>query len=164
MTVLRTMRFLRVKNAFVLLPLVMLGCYVSEFADPTSLAPGEDLRLLLTPGGQARMNEITPNSGREVAGQLVRASGDSLTLTARLRVPSSPAGASSTLRQTLTFAHMDIQHVTVPQLHVGRTAAVVAGALVIAGLLIADAFDFRGNSPPGDPGPQPPLPFGPRRN
>lgn len=148
------------KTLFIILLAVgMSGCYVPELADPTALAPGERLRLVLTPEGRARLDEITPIGGREVAGQLVRATGDSLTLTARLSAPSGVAAAPATLRQTLTFARMDIQQATVPRLHVGRTAAVVGGALVIAGLLIADVFDFRGNSPPGNPGPQPPTPF-----
>lgn len=147
------------KKAFVLLPVVMLGCYVPELADPTALAPGESLRLVLTPEGQARLDEITPIGGREVAGQLVRATADSLTLTARLAASSSVTGASSTLRQTLTFARVDIQQTTVPRLHRGRTGAVIGGALVIAGLLIADVFDFRGNSPPSGPGPPSPTPF-----
>jgi hypothetical protein len=163
MTLSRKVRPLRSWKAVVLLlPLVMLGCFVPELADPTSLARGEDITLVLTPEGQARLGEITPVGGREVAGQLVDATADSLTLTARLSPPSSVPGAPSTLRQTMTFARLDIQQVTVPQLHMGRTAAVVGGALVIAGLLIADVFDFRGNSPPGDPGPQPPTPFRPR--
>lgn len=149
------------KTAFVLLPLVMLGCYVPELADPTALAPGESLRLVLTPQGRARLDEITPIGDREVAGQLVRATGDSVTVTARLGTPSNIGGVPSTLRQTLTFARGDIQEATVPRLHVGRTAAVVGGALVVAGLLIADVFDFRGNSP-GDPGPPTPTPFRPQ--
>lgn len=161
MTVLRIPRFLRRRTPLLLLPLVVLGCYVPELADPTSLPPGESLRLVLTPEGSARLDEITPMGGREVAGQLVSATGDSLTLTARLTGPSRVGGPSSTLRQTLTFSRMDIQQATVPRLHVGRTAAVVGGALVIAGLLIADVFDFRGNSPPGDPGPPTPTPFRP---
>lgn len=149
------------KKVSVLLPLIVMGCYVPEFADPMALPPGERVRLVLTPEGRGRLDEITPIGTGEVAGQLVRAEGDSLTLTARITLPSSIAGAPSTLRQTLTFARMDIQHATVPRLHVGRTAAVVGGAVVLAGLLIADVFDFRGNSPSGDPGPQPPTPFRP---
>lgn len=143
-----------------LLPLVMLGCFMPQPADPTSLPPGESLRLRLTPAGQARLADMMPGGGREVTGQLVLATGDSLTLTTPLSASTSGGGASS-LRQTLTFARVDIQEVTVPQLHIGRTAAVIGGAVVIAGILIADVLDFGGSSPPGDSGPAPPAPLRP---
>ena len=161
----RTVPTLRSMKALALIAVASSGCYLPEPVDPTSLAAGENLRVLLTADGLDRLREITPNDTREVTGRLVDVTPDSLTLTARLsvplsasRAPASVAGASGDLRQTLSFARADIQQVAISKLHKGRTAAVVGSALVVVGILIAEIFDFGGSTTPGGPGPGPPAP------
>lgn len=144
----------RSRSAYILLMLAATGCYVQEPVDPRTVAPGSPLLIALSPTGQERLGEFSSSTSREVAGRLLLVTPDSLTLDAALS--ASPA-ISSSLRQTFTFGYADMERVTSPELHLGRTAAVVAGALAVAGMLIAQILDIGdgtgiGSSPPSDGG------------
>ena len=151
------------KQSLILVSLVLAGCYVPEPASPAAIAPGERLRVVLSAQGRERVSELSAQQADEVMGRLVRLTEDSLTITTRLRGPmyaSSPSG----LRQALTIGLRDIQQVTVPQLHRGRTALVVGAVLAAAIVLALDILDFGGDgsSPPNGP-PPPPSPLRYRR-
>ena len=132
-------------QALLLLPLVLLGCYMPAPADPATIAPGEDLQIVLSDQGRERLSEISAQVQGELSGQLLRLTEDSLTITTRLRGPINTGPAFGSLRQTLTFARADIQQITVPRLDRGRTSMIVTGAVVVIGVLGASFFDIVGN-------------------
>lgn len=145
----------------ILLLLTGIGCYMPRSADPTTIGQGERLRIVLTSDGRARLAEFSDQTGAEVIGDLLRVTSDSLTISTALSAGATAGMPSRNLRQTLSFGRAEIQQVTVPQIHVGRTAAAVGSALFIAGLLILDVFDFGGSTSEGEPGGSSEPPFGP---
>ena len=146
-------------RAPILFPLVLLGCYVPAPADPATIAPGEDLQIVLSDQGRVHLSEISAMAQGELSGQLLRLTQDSLTITTRLGGPTTAGSAFGNLRQALTFSRANIQQITVPQLDRGRTSLIVAGAVVVIGVLGAGFFDIVSNTDnPGD-APDPTAPF-----
>lgn len=132
-------------QALILLPLLSLGCYVPKPADLGSIAPGEEFRIVLSDEGRERLSELSTEAGGELSGQLLNLTGDSLTITTRLRGPAYAPGFGN-LRQAMSFARSDIDQVTVPQLDRVRTSVIVAGALVVAVTVVAALLDFVGSN------------------
>ena len=146
-------------QALILLPLVVLGCYVPAPADPATIAPGEDLQIVLSDQGLEHLSEISAQVQRELSGQLLRLTADSLTLTTRLGGATNAGSAFGNLRQALTFARADVERVTVPRLDRGRTAVIAAGAAAVVVVLGAGFFDLVGNTDIPGEAPDPTAPF-----
>ena len=156
------MRISRSWQALILLPLVLPGCYVPAPADPASLAPGDDLRIVLSDEGTQHLADISTEVQAEVVGQLRLLTQDSLSIATRLAGPVSAGSAFGSLRQILTFARADIVQVTVPELNGTRTGFVVAGIAVASVVLLAGFGIISATGIPGE-GPDPTAPFRARR-
>jgi hypothetical protein len=147
-----SMRMFRSWHALILLPLALQGCYVSRPAELVSIAPGEEVHIVLSDAGLEHLRAVSAETSAEVNGRLQTLTADSLTITTRLRGPAYAGPAFGNLRQAFTFGLSDIDQVTVPELNPGRTAFLAAGALVVAVTAIASLLNFIGGSPdPGEP-------------
>ncbi len=146
------MRIFRSWHALMLLSLVLQGCYVPRPTELVSIAPGEEVHIVLSDEGLDHLRALSATASSEVNGRMQTLTADSLTITTRIRGPAYAGPAFGNLRQAFTFALSEIDQVTVPELNRGRTAFVVAGALLVGVTLIASLLDFIGGSPePGDP-------------
>lgn len=137
-----------------LLPLVS-GCYVSRPATLATLAPGEDFRIVLSDAGVEHVTRTSVETSREMSGQLLSLTPDSVTFTTRLRGPAYAGQALGNMRQAFTIATADIDQVTVPELHRARTGLVVAAAVAVGVTVIAAILEFTGiageSDVPNDP-------------
>lgn len=147
------MRIVRSWHAVILVPLVLQGCYVPRPAELASIAPGEEVHIVLSDEGLRHLRDISAETSAEVNGRMQTLTADSLTISTRLRGPAYAGAGFGNLRQAFTFALSDVEQVTVPELNRGRTVIIAAGALVVAVTVIASIFDFVGGSP--DPGAPP---------
>lgn len=147
------------------LALLAGGCYVPAPADPVSLAPQTDLRVLLSPRGREGLNGVSVDDRGELRGRLLTLTDDSLTLASRLPVTAVAGMARSDIRQAVTVARADVLQVSVPRLDRSRTGLLVGATLALLAVFVTDLFDIRGDS--GDnPEPRPPdpgTPFAGRR-
>ena len=153
------MRIFRSRHALMLVPLVLQGCYVPRPAELVSIAPGEEVNIVLSDTGLEHLRDISAGTSSEVNGRMQTLTADSLTIATRLRGPAYAGPAFGNLRQVFTFALSDIDQVTVPELNRGRTAFVMTGALVIAVTVIANLLDFIGGNPEFDDPPDDTAPF-----
>jgi len=149
---------IRYRRSLILLAPALVACYVPAPADLTTIAPGQDLRIVVSPGGRDRPSGTSAGVAEELRGRLLGLTADSLTIATRLRVPTYGGSATQTLRQAFTFGRADIQQVTVPRLDRRRTALVVGSVLVAAVIVFADLFDIRGDGGGGGPPDPPPDP------
>lgn len=149
------------RRTIVALALLSSGCYVPAPADPGSLAPNEELRVLLTPRGREGLNGATTVDDRgEIRGRLLRLTDDSLSIASRLRIPHTAGVVRRDLRRAITVARQDVLQVSVARLDRGRTGLLVGASLVLLGVVVADLFDIRGDAS-DNPEPRPPDPGSP---
>ena len=144
------------------LALLATGCYVPAPADPGSLAPNDELRVLLTPRGREGLNgAATVDDRGEIRGRLLRLTDDSLSIASRLRVPPGAGVVRNDLREAITVARDDVLQVSVPRLDRGRTGLLVGASLALLAVFVTDLFDIRGdgsdNPEPGPTDPGSPL-------
>jgi hypothetical protein len=137
------------------------GCYVPDPADLASLAPGEELRIVLSDQGVAHLRDLSTVTSEQLHGQLSILTADSVTITTRLRGPAYAGSSFGNLRQALTFAREDIRQVTVPRLDPTRTAVIAASAVIVAITVIARLLDFVGSNDRLDNPTDPNAPFHP---
>jgi len=149
------MRQLALWQALTLISTVLLGCYLPDPADLPTIAPGEQIRLLLSEDGTEHLQEISAETLGEVNGRFQSLTADSVTITTRLSGPAYAGPTLGNLRQTLTFARTDILEVTVPKLDRVRTTVIVGVVAVAATFLIPSFFKLLGNSQGQDEPPDP---------
>ena len=139
----------------ILLPTVLLGCYLPDPADLPTMTPGEQIRLVLSEDGIQHLREISAGSLGEVNGQFQSLTEDSVTVTTRLRGPAYAGPTLGNLMQALTFARADILEITVPKLDRVRTTVIVGVVAVAASFLLPGFFKLLGNSEGTDDPPEP---------
>lgn len=139
------------------------GCYLPAPADPTTVAQGERLRVVLTEHGMEHVRSMAPQVEREVRGRLMRLTADSMTIATELATTGVLGPSLGGIRQPLTFARADITEVTVPRLGRGRTLLLVGAAVAGATYLATELLDLGGAGgglpPPGNPGSPFRIPF-----
>ena len=149
------------RRSVIALALLGCGCYVPAPADPTSLAPEADLRVLLSPQGREGLNgAATVDDRGEIRGRLLTLTEDSLTIASRLPVQAGAGMLRSDLRRAVTVARNDVLQVSVPRLDRGRTGLLVGASLALIAVFVTDIFDIRGDGS-DNPEPRPPDPGSP---
>jgi len=156
------MRQIPLYQALILLPPILLGCYLPDPADLPMVAPGDEVRIVLSGKGIEHLREISAETLGELEGRLQSLTEDSVTITTRLSRPAYAGPTLGNLRQILTFARADILEVSVPKLDRVRTTIVVGGIVVAAAFLVPGFFKLIGNSQ-GPDDPPDPTPFRIRR-
>jgi len=139
----------------ILLPTILLGCYLPDPADLPTMTPGEQIRLVLSEDGIQHLREISAGTLGEVSGQFQNLTEDSVTITTRLSGPAYAGPTLGNLRQALTFARADVLEITVPKLDRVRTTVVVGVLAVATSFLIPGFFKLLGNSQSPDAPPEP---------
>lgn len=148
-------------TALIVLTVLLGGCYVARPADPGSLGPDDELRVLLSQRGRESLNGgVRVDDAGEIRGRLLRLTDDSLSIASRLRVPVGAGRMRSDIRQAITVPRADVLQISVPRLDRGRTGLLVGAGVALIAVFVTDLFDIRGDGS-DNPEPRPPDPGSP---
>jgi hypothetical protein len=145
---------MRTQHPILLLAAVMAaGCFSYQETSLATVAPGQSVRVRISPEEADRLVELRLTDDRLVDGVLVSNGGDGLLLDTTVGM-SDPQRGTRALRQRITIPPGEIREVELKRVNWLRTGALAGGVAVGVGVVIAAALEGGGGKDgPGGPDP-----------
>ncbi len=140
---------MRLNRVMMLAGLFAAGsCYQYRPFSPQEIAPGQVVRLRLSPEEAGKYTDLRLRNARLLDGTVVDRSGSELMVDASMSVGEPGAGVR-VLTQRVNVPMSGVLEVELKQLDRARTSFLVGGAAVVAGAIIANSINGSGSDQGG---------------